>query len=123
MIAVRINKPANLWVIIPAFEVVHLQFGVVVIAPVSEGVDAGQIAGGGEKLAPGVVGVGGDGGSAGVEDAHDVALPAHGPATVAQGVANAIVVTGHIAAFNQERSFVGKTTLFCRTEGRFNAVS
>lgn len=114
---VCINEPANLRVIIPAFEVVHLQLGIVVISPVPQGVDAGQITGGGEALAPGVVGVGGDGGSAAVQDAGYIALPAHGPATVAQGVANTIVVTGHIAAFNQERSFVGKTTLFCRIEG------
>ena len=120
---VCINEPANLRVIIPAFEVVHLQLGIVVISPVPQGVDAGQITGGGEELAPGFVGVGGDGGSAGVEDAHHVALPAHGPATVVQGVANAVVVTGHIAAFNQERSFVGKTTLFCQTVGKINVVS
>ena len=74
MIAVRINEPANLRIIIPALEVVHLQLGVVVISPVPQRVDAGQIAGGGEELAPGVVGVGGDGGSAGVEDGGYIAL-------------------------------------------------
>ena len=73
-VAVRIDEPANLGIIIPALEVVHLQLGVVVISPVPQGVDAGQITSGGEEFAPGVVGVGGDGGSAGVEDASDVAL-------------------------------------------------
>ena len=74
MIAVRINKPANLRVIIPALEVVHLKFGVVVIAAVAEGVNVSQITSGGEELAPGVVGVGGDAGSVAVEDACNVAL-------------------------------------------------
>ena len=73
-VAVRIDEPANLRVIIPALQIVHLQLGIVVVAPVAEGVDVGQIAGGGEELAPGVVGVGGDAGSAAVEDACDVAL-------------------------------------------------
>ena len=55
-------------------EVVHLQLGIVVIAPVPQRVDAGQVAGGGEELAPGVVGVGGDAVSAAVQDAHNVSL-------------------------------------------------
>ena len=73
-IIIRINKPTNLRIIITAGYIVKPRIGVVVIAPVSEGVDAGQIAGGGEEFAPGVVGVGGDAGSAAVQDANDVAL-------------------------------------------------
>ena len=64
----------SLRVIIPALEVVHLKLGVVVISSVPQRVNAGHIAGRGEELAPGVVGVGGDAGSAAVQDASDVAL-------------------------------------------------
>ena len=71
---IRINEPANFGVIVAGFEIVHLKFGVVVIAAVAEGVNVSQITSGGEELAPGVVGVGGDGGSAGVEDAGYIAL-------------------------------------------------
>ena len=68
------NKPANFGVIVAGLEIVHPKFCIVVIAPVPQRVDAGQITSGGEELAPGVVGIGGDAGSAAVQDAHDVTL-------------------------------------------------
>ena len=74
MITVRIDEPANLRSVITAGYIVHPKLGVVVISPVPQRVDAGLIAGGGEELAPGVVGVGGDAGSAGVENAGYIAL-------------------------------------------------
>ena len=71
---IRINPPSDLRIVITAGYIIESRFGVVVIASVPQRVDAGHIAGGGEELAPGVVGVGGDAGSAAVQDASDVAL-------------------------------------------------
>ena len=56
-IAVGINEPAELGVVVTGFEVVEAGVGIEVVAPVAEGVDVGHVAGGGEDLAPGVVGV------------------------------------------------------------------
>ena len=69
-----VNKPTNLRIIITAGYIVEFCLGVVVVASVPQRVNAGHIAGRGEELAPGVVGVGGDAGSAAVQNAHDVAL-------------------------------------------------
>ena len=84
-IIIRINPPTDLRIVITAGYIIESSLGVVVIASVPQGVDAGQIAGGGEELAPGVVGVGGDGGSAGVEDAGYIALQV-GQVVVGDGV-------------------------------------
>ena len=44
-------------VVISALEIVEAGFGVVVIAPVAQGIDAGHCAGAGEQITPCVVGV------------------------------------------------------------------
>ena len=73
-IAVRIHEPSCGRVIIAGLEVVEAAFGIVIVATVTERVFLGQGAGGGQDLAVGVVGVGGNGIAAGVHHAHDVAL-------------------------------------------------
>ena len=73
-IIVRINKPAELGGVVTGFEVVEAGVGIEVVTPVAEGVDVGHVAGGGEDLAPGVVGVAGLYVPAGIQYVHHVAL-------------------------------------------------
>ncbi len=72
--SIRINKSAHFGVIVSALEVVQPRLGIVVISAVSEGGDVGQGAGGGENIAPGVVGVGSVDRTGGVDDLQDIAL-------------------------------------------------
>ena len=58
------HKPADGGVIIAALEVIESRFGIVVIAAVAEGIDRCEVAGLGEDIAPGIVGVGSDFGKA-----------------------------------------------------------
>ena len=77
-VPVRINKPPNCWIIISGLEVVHADFGIVVIAAVAEGVDIGDVAGGAVlgdgALAPGVVAIAGHLGAVLVSHGDDIAL-------------------------------------------------
>ena len=74
--AIGVNEAADCRVIIAALEVVEARIGIAVIAAVAEEVDVCQGAGGGEDIAPGVVGVLRDLGEAAavLVDRQDVAL-------------------------------------------------
>ena len=58
------DKPADGGVIIAALEVVEARFGIVIVASIPERIDRCEVAGLGEDVAPGVVGVGGNLGKA-----------------------------------------------------------
>ena len=76
--AVRIDKPAPPRVIIPALQVLQPRFRVVDISSVAQGVLCAEgcyhRTGGGQRVAPCVVGVGHDAGAAGADKAGHVAL-------------------------------------------------
>ena len=55
--AVRRNPPPDCRIIVPALAVIQLGLGVEAVATVAQGVDVRQVAGGGDQLTPGVVGV------------------------------------------------------------------
>ena len=65
-------------VIISALEVIEFGFGVVDVTTVAEGVEGaeggGEVTGGGEGVAPGVVGVGDDGRAGGAQDGSYITL-------------------------------------------------
>ena len=77
-IRIRIDKPTPRRVIIPALQIVQPRFRVVDVSAVAQGVlcaeGGGQRAGGGQRIAPCVVGVGHDAGAAGGDEAGHVAL-------------------------------------------------
>ena len=73
-VAVRIYEPSCGRVIIAGLEVIEAAFGIVVVATVTERVLVGQFTGSGEEFAVGVVGITCYGISAGVHQAHDIAL-------------------------------------------------
>ena len=58
-IIIRVNEPTNGGIVIAALEVVESGFGIVIVAPVADGVGGCEGAFGGEDAAPCVVGVGG----------------------------------------------------------------
>ena len=76
--AVRIDKPPPRRVIVPALQIVQPCLRVVDIPAVAQGVlcaeGCGQRAGGGQRIAPCVVGIGHDAGAAGADKAGHVAL-------------------------------------------------
>ena len=76
--AVRIDKPAPPRVIIPALQIIQPSLRIVDIPAVAQGVlfaeGARQRAGGGQRIAPCVVGVGHDARAAGIDKAGHVAL-------------------------------------------------
>ena len=78
-IPIRIDKPTPPRVIIvPALQIVQPRLRVIDIPAVAQGVlfaeGGGQRAGGGQRVAPCVVGVGHDAGAAGADEAGHVAL-------------------------------------------------
>ena len=77
-IPIRIDKPAPPRVIIPALQIIQPRLGVVNITAVAKGIGCaegrGHGAGGGQRIAPCVVGVGHDARAAGVDKAGHVAL-------------------------------------------------
>ena len=77
-IRIRIDKPAPRRIIISALQIVQPRFRVVDIPAVAQGVlfaeGGGQRAGGGQQIAPCVVGVGHDARAAGADEAGHVAL-------------------------------------------------
>ena len=77
-IRIRINKPTPPWVIVPALQIVQPRFRVVDVSAVAQRVlcaeGGGQRAGGGQRIAPCVVGVGHDARAAGADEAGHVAL-------------------------------------------------
>ena len=77
-IPIRIDKPAPPRVIIPALQIVQPRFRVVDVSAVAQGVlfaeGGGHRAGGGQRIAPCVVGVGHDTRAAGGDEAGHVAL-------------------------------------------------
>ncbi len=76
--AVRIDKSAPRRVIVPALQIVQPRFRVVDVSAVAQGVlcaeGGGQRAGGGQQIAPCVVGVGHNARTAGIDEAGHVAL-------------------------------------------------
>ena len=72
--AVGVDEAVGYGVIISALEIIEAGFGVVVVAPVAEGIDLCHGAGGVGELTPGVVGVAGNQGSAFVEQTKNVTL-------------------------------------------------
>ena len=72
--SISINEPSNLGVVVSGFEVVKASVGIEVVTPVAERVDAGHRAGGGEHLAPGVVGVARNGVAACIQYVRHVTL-------------------------------------------------
>ena len=77
-IRIRIDKPAPPRVIVPALQIVQPSFRVVNVSAVAQGVlcaeGGGQRAGGGQRVAPCVVGVGHDARAAGVDHAGHITL-------------------------------------------------
>ena len=73
-VAVRIYEPSCSRVIIAGLEVIEAAFGIVVVTTVTKRVLLGQRTGGGQDLAVGVVCITCYGISAGVYQAHDIAL-------------------------------------------------
>ena len=77
-IPIRIDKPTPRRVIVPALQIVQPRFRVVDVPAVAQGVlfaeGGGQRAGGGQQIAPCVVGVGHDARAAGADKAGHVAL-------------------------------------------------
>ena len=77
-IRIYIDKPAPLRVIIPALQIVQPRFRIVDIPAVAQRVlfaeGCGQRAGGGQRIAPCVVGVGHDARAAGADEAGHIAL-------------------------------------------------
>ena len=77
-IPIRIDKPTPPRVIIPALQIVQPRFRVVNVSAVAQGVlfaeGARHRAGGGQRIAPCVVGVGHDARAAGIDEAGHVAL-------------------------------------------------
>ena len=77
-IPIRIDKPPPPRVIIPALQIVQPRLRVVDVSAVAQGVlfaeGARQRAGGGQRIAPCVVGVGHDARAAGADEAGHVAL-------------------------------------------------
>ena len=73
-IAIRIEEPANRRVIVSALEIVEASFPVVDVPTVAQGVDACQSASSGDDLAIGIVVIAGRHRTAGVHNAHYVAL-------------------------------------------------
>ena len=77
-IRIRIDKPTPPRVIIPALQVIQPRFRVVDVSAVTQGVlcaeGGGQRAGGGQQIAPCVVGVAHNARAAGADEASHVAL-------------------------------------------------
>jgi len=77
-IPIRIDKPAPPRVIIPALQIVQPRLRVIDIPAVAQGVlcaeGGGQRAGGGQQIAPCVVGVGHDARTAGIDETGHIAL-------------------------------------------------
>ena len=73
-IRISVDKPSCSRVIVAGLEVIEAAFGIVVVTTVTERVLFGQRTGGGQDLAVGVVGIGCDGVTVCVHQAHDVAL-------------------------------------------------
>ena len=77
-IPIRIDKPTPPRVIVPALQIIQPGFRVVDVSAVAQGVlcaeGGGQRAGGGQRVAPCVVGVGHDAGAAGADKAGHIAL-------------------------------------------------
>ena len=75
---IRINPPTNLRIIIPAVEVVQTRFGIIIIPTIAEGVRFAYgfclRAADAHQLAPAVVDIADDLGSAAVQDTDDVSL-------------------------------------------------
>ena len=75
---IRIDKPAPLRVIVPALQIVQPRFRVVDVSAVAQGIlfaeGGGQRAGGGQRIAPCVVGVGHDARAAGADETGHIAL-------------------------------------------------
>ena len=105
-IPIRIDKPAPRRAIIPALQIVQPSLCIVDIPAVAQGVlfaeGGGQRAGGGQRIAPCVVGVGHDARAAGIVAVGDIrpgfahprqltpVLPCVGPRAVAQEVADLV---------------------------------
>ena len=77
-IPIRIDKSTPPRIIVPALQIIQPRFRVVDVSAVAQGVlfaeGGGQRAGGGQRIAPCVVGVGHDAGAAGADKAGHVAL-------------------------------------------------
>ena len=77
-IRIRIDKPTPPRVIVPALQIIQPRFRVVDVSAVAQGVlcaeGGGQRAGGGQRIAPCVVGVGHDARAAGIDETGHVAL-------------------------------------------------
>ena len=77
-VGIRVDKPADCGVIVPALQVVQPGFGVVDITAVAQRVDlskgGGHASGGGQQSSPGVVGVLHHHGAGSIDDAHDIPL-------------------------------------------------
>ena len=75
---IGVQESADFGVIISALEVVQPGFGIVDVATVAQGVQdaegGSEVAGGGEGVTPGVVGVGDDGCAAGAQDGSYITL-------------------------------------------------
>ena len=73
-VRIRVDKAANLGVVIAGLQVIEATFGVVVITTVTQGVDTYQRAGCGEDFAVGIVDVGCNNSSGGVNQVEHVTL-------------------------------------------------
>ena len=73
-VGVGVQESAGGGVIIAGLEVIKASFAVVVVATVAQGVSLGHGTGGGEDVAVGVVGIAGNGVSAGIDQPHYIAL-------------------------------------------------
>ena len=72
---IRIDKPPNSRIIIPALQVIKSRLAVVVVPTVPQGIGVGHRASGGGDVAVGIVGVGGyDGATDAVHQVYDIAL-------------------------------------------------
>ena len=105
-IRIRIDKPAPLRVIVPALQIIQPRLGVVNITAVAKGIGCaegrGHGAGGGQRIAPCVVGVGHDARAAGIVAVGDIRpglahprelaamLPCIRPRAVAEKIADLI---------------------------------
>ena len=73
-VSVCVYEAAGSGVIISGLQIIKFRFAVVVVATVAQWVNLGHGAGSGENLAVGVVGIAGNGVSAGIDQAKDIAL-------------------------------------------------
>ena len=73
-VAVGIDKPAGLGIVISALQIVKPGFGIVVVSPVPQGIDLGHAASCLLDLAVGVIAVAGDLGSAAVDQIRHISL-------------------------------------------------